>query len=59
MEFTVKIQEILSRSVTVTAVSQADALDIVRREYRQEKHVLGCEDFQNVDFLPKEDILCT
>ncbi len=59
MGFTVEIKEILSRTVTVFAQSQEDALEIVRKDYRQEKYILGCEDFQNVDFLPKEEMPCT
>lgn len=47
--YQVRIEETLSRDVTVKANNKDEAEDIVRREYEKEKIVLGSGDFNHLD----------
>ena len=50
MEYQIEITESLRRMATVTAASEIEAVDIVRRNYKEEKIILDSEDFNTVQF---------
>ncbi len=50
MKYRINVEEILSRVIEVDASSEDEAEDIVKEMYRNEKIVLGSEDFQEVGF---------
>lgn len=55
-EFNVSIVETLKRTVTVNANSGNEAEDMVHKQWREGKHVLGADDFNNLVIFtePKE-----
>ncbi len=50
MEYQIEITESLRRLATVSAASEIEAVELVRRYYKEEKIILGSEDFTTVDF---------
>jgi len=56
MRFSVEILETLRREITICADSEDDALEIARRQYRDEIIVLDSGDFQEVSFAVKKKI---
>lgn len=50
MEYQIQITESLQRITSVSAASENEAVELVRRCYRDEEIILGSEDFVTVDF---------
>lgn len=50
MEYQIQITESLQRITSVSAASENEAVELVRRYYRDEEIILGSEDFVTVDF---------
>lgn len=49
-KYKVNVEEILSRVIEVDADSEDDAEEKVRAMYKEQKIILGVEDFQEVGF---------
>lgn len=49
-KYKVNIEEILRRVIEIEAESEDDAESKVRTMYKEQKIVLGAEDFQEVEF---------
>lgn len=46
--FTIELREVLSRLVSIDAKSEAEALDLVNKRYRDGDLILTPDDFQDV-----------
>lgn len=53
-KFKITIEEVLAREVEVEAENVSDAIDIVKKQYKNGEHVLCAEDFVDVDFLAED-----
>ena len=49
-EFEVEVYETLIRIVTVEAMTEEDAIELVKYDYNNAELVLGADDFFDVDF---------
>ena len=59
MDYQIQITESLQRVATVSAVSEIEAIELVRRFYKEEKIVLDSEDFTDANFIVKNQNLKT
>lgn len=50
-KFKITIEEVLAREVEVEAKNVAEAIDIVKKQYKNGEHVLYGDDFVDVEFL--------
>jgi hypothetical protein len=53
-KFKITIEEVLAKEVEVEAKNVSDAIDIVKKQYRNGDVVLSADDFVDVDFLIEE-----
>ena len=51
MDYQIQITESLQRVATVSADSEIEAIELVRRLYKEEKIVLDSEDFTDANFI--------
>lgn len=59
MDYQIQITESLQRVATVSADSEIEAIELVRRLYKEEKIVLDSEDFTDANFIVKNQNLKT
>lgn len=59
MDYQIQITESLQRVATVSADSEIEAIELVRRFYKEEKIVLDSEDFTDANFIVKNQNLKT
>lgn len=59
MDYQIQITESLQRVATVSADSEIEAVELVRRLYKEEKIVLDSEDFTDANFIVKNQNLKT
>lgn len=59
MDYQIQITESLQRVATVSADSEIEAIELVRRLYKEEKIVLDSEDFTDTNFIVKNQNLKT
>lgn len=57
MDYQIQITESLQRVATVSADSEIEAIELVRRLYKEEKIVLDSEDFTDANFIVKNQNL--
>ena len=57
MDYQIQITESLQRVATVSADSEIEAIELVRRFYKEEKIVLDSEDFTDANFIVKNQNL--
>ena len=57
MDYQIQITESLQRVATVSADSEIEAIELVRRFYKEEKIVLDSEDFTDANFIVKHQNL--
>ena len=50
MEYQIQITERLQRLETISAASESEAVELVRKKYREEKIILDAENFTDVNF---------
>lgn len=55
-EFTIIITETLKREVKVTATNEAEALEIVNKQYKEGDIVLDADDFTDSFICPAQDL---
>lgn len=55
-EFTIVITETLKREVKVTATNEAEALEIVNKQYKEGDIVLDADDFTDSFICPAQDL---
>jgi len=49
-EYNVRIREMLEKTVTVEAKNASEAMEIVKRDYKNSDHILDASHFQGVVF---------
>lgn len=59
MDYQIQITESLQRVATVSADSEIEAIELVRRFYKEEKIVLDSEDFTDAKIIVKNQNLKT
>lgn len=56
MEYSVEIVETLKKTVAVEADSPEAASELVREQYRNQRHILTSDDFLDVDFICNQEV---